>query len=74
MYECILDMGLVPTEISKSIRAPQTELTENYESPFGCCKLNLDPVEKQAVLLASEPTLHPLEFYSLMFTFRSLIS
>ena len=44
-------------------RGYQTDLiSDGCEPPCGCWELNSGPLEKQAMLLTSEPSLHPLGF------------
>lgn len=41
---------------------PSPGVTDGFESPRGCWKPNLDPLQQLQVLLASEPSVQPLRF------------
>ena len=34
---------------------PRTGVTDSYKLPYGCCKLNLDPLEEKSMLLITAP-------------------
>ena len=49
-------------------RAPDL-ITDDCESPCGCWELNSGPLEKQAMLLTTEPSLQPQLIKSFKITF-----
>ena len=59
-YMYIPHACLMPAEVRRGIRSPGTGVTDGWEPPCGCRELNSGPLEEQAMLLTSEPSLQPL--------------
>lgn len=52
----------MPTEAKESIKFPGNGVPDDCELPFGCWELNPSSLQKQQVLLITEPSLQPLLF------------
>ena len=50
LHECLCD----------SVRASETGVSDGCELPCGCLELNSAPLDKQTVLLTTEPSFLPL--------------
>ena len=58
-YMSVQNLFAVLTEARRAedTRCPGTKVTDHSELPYGCWELNPIPLEKQQVLLTSEPFL-----------------
>ena len=53
-----------PCMLAGQKRAPDL-ITDGCEPPRGCWELNSGPLEKQSMLLTSEPSLQPPKFFKI---------
>lgn len=60
MVICASQPCVMPSEAREGIRSPGTEIRDSCELPCGILESNLDPFDKQLVLLIAEPSLQLL--------------
>lgn len=65
VYSCFICMYVwttcVPSVCESQVGPSKTGVSYSYEMPWGCWKLNQGPLQKQAVLLITEPCLQLLD-------------
>ena len=57
MYVCVPRVSGPQQGQKRSSDSPETRVMDGYELPCGYWELNSDPLEEQAVLLTTEPSL-----------------